>query len=134
MIGAVGTIIAAAVLAAAAAAAVPANTAAPTISGTARQGSTLTASNGTWSNAATSFSYQWQRCTAEGSGCANVVGATSKSYRLEAADVDRTIRVAVTASNADGQATTFSSVSDLVSANSPPKNETKPSIAGTPEP
>ena len=134
MMGAVGAIIAAAVLATAAAAAVPASTAAPTISGTARQGSTLTASNGTWSNAPTSFAYQWQRCTAEGSGCANVVGATSKSYRLEPADVDRTIRVAVTASNADGQTTAFSSASDLVSANSQPKNETKPSISGTPEP
>jgi hypothetical protein len=117
-----------------AAAAVPASTTAPAISGTARQGSTLTTSDGSWSNTPTSFTYQWQRCTAEGSGCTNIAGATSKTYRLDPADVDRTIRVGVTASNTDGQATAFSSVSDLVSANSQPKNETKPSVAGTPVP
>jgi hypothetical protein len=43
-------------------AAAPANTALPTVSGSAFVGSTLTGATGTWSNSPTSFSYQWQRC------------------------------------------------------------------------
>lgn len=121
-------------LAGAALAAAPANTAAPAVSGTPNQGQTLTASNGTWSNNPTTFSYQWQRCTAAGTGCANIAGATSRTYRLAPADVDRTVRVAVTASNADGQATAFSRTTEVVSSNAAPKNTARPAIAGTPLP
>jgi RHS repeat-associated protein len=46
----------------AALAAVPANTALPTISGSAFVGSTLTGTTGTWANSPTSYSYQWRRC------------------------------------------------------------------------
>jgi hypothetical protein len=43
----------------AAAGSVPVNTVLPTISGTPQVGQTLTATNGTWTNSPTSFTYQW---------------------------------------------------------------------------
>jgi hypothetical protein len=43
-----------------AAGSVPVNTALPTIAGTAQVGQTVTATNGTWKNSPTSFTYQWQ--------------------------------------------------------------------------
>jgi hypothetical protein len=81
---------------------VPQNTGAPTITGTAMQGQTLTATNGTWSNGPTSFSYQWQRCDAAGANCSPIGGATGQSYTVTASDAGATIRVAVTATNAAG--------------------------------
>lgn len=39
----------------------PANTVAPVVSGTTQEGQTLTVTPGTWSPAATSYTYQWQR-------------------------------------------------------------------------
>ena len=113
-------------------AAVPRNTSAPTISGTAREGNTLTANNGGWANAPTSFSYQWQRCGADGTGCSDITGATSKTYTLAAADADHTVRVQVTGTNADGQATASSATTDVVSSRSAPVNTAKPTISGTP--
>src|SRR5204863_24845 len=44
----------------------PANTAPPTISGTAQQGSTLTEGHGTWTNNPTSYEYQWLQCDSSG--------------------------------------------------------------------
>jgi hypothetical protein len=112
--------------------AAPQNTAAPTITGQARVGSTLTAENGTWSNAPTSFSYQWQRCNTDGTSCANISGATQKTYTLQAADVDKRVRVVVTATNADGSASANSAASAIVSATDAPVNTAKPVITGTP--
>jgi len=113
-------------------AAVPQNTSAPTITGTAREGNTLTAHNGSWANAPTSFAYQWQRCGADGTGCADISGATKQSYTAASADVDHKVRVQVTASNADGQATASSATTDVVSSGSAPVNTAKPTITGSP--
>jgi hypothetical protein len=74
------------------------NTALPKISGTPAEGSTLTASTGTWTNRPTSFTYQWERCNTSGAGCTNA-GQTSSTYLVGATDVGSTLRVAVTANN-----------------------------------
>src|SRR6188768_1789725 len=83
----------------AAAQAPPANTAAPSITGTPAVGSTLTAQNGTWTNNPTAFQYRWRRCDSAGAGCVNVTGAAgaTKTYTVTAADGGHTLRVAVTA-------------------------------------
>src|SRR5439155_8506535 len=113
-------------------AAVPQNTSPPTISGTAREGNTLTARNGSWANTPTSFAYQWQRCGADGTGCADITGAMNQTYTLTSADADHTVRVQVTAKNADGQSTANSAPSAVVSSRSAPTNTAKPTISGTP--
>ena len=93
----------------------PGNTQAPTISGTARDGETLTADPGTWSGTEPiDFSYQWQRCDAEGAGCADIDGATERDYRPGAADVGATARVKVTATNAADEAIEHSDPTEAV--------------------
>src|SRR5438445_290025 len=82
----------------------PVNTAPPTVSGTTTVGHTLTASNGTWSNSPTSYAQQWLRCNGSGAGCVAVANGTQQSYTLVGADAGHTMRVRVTASNADGSA------------------------------
>jgi hypothetical protein len=77
----------------------PVNTVLPAVSGFDEAGVTLFATTGTWTGAPTSYAYQWQRCKP---GCANIAGATASSYMLGSEDVNATIRVVVTASNASG--------------------------------
>jgi hypothetical protein len=95
----------------------PSNTAAPGISGTFAQGQTLTAANGTWAGTAPiTFSYVWQRCDSVGANCANIPGATARTYTLVAADVGRRLKVRVTASNSTGAAAATSPASPQVQA------------------
>jgi hypothetical protein len=125
---------AAASLAAAAAAATataPKPTAPPTVEGKFQVGETLGASTGTWANRPTEYSYAWLRCNSSGGGCAAISGATGKRYKLAKADIDHTIRVAVTAQNPDGKATARSRPSPLVSDSEAPRNHTRPTISGT---
>jgi hypothetical protein len=83
--------------------AVPANTAAPTISGTTTEGDTLTASPGSWSGTPTAYSYQWLRCNSASANCAAITTATkATTYVLTTADVGNTIAVNVIAANSTG--------------------------------
>lgn len=87
----------------------PGNTEAPSVVGTAQDGELVAARDGEWSgDDPKTFTYQWQRCDAAGANCANIAGATGKVYRVETADVDRRLKVQVTAANTTGTATTTS--------------------------
>jgi hypothetical protein len=120
------------VFASIATAAPPVNSSPPTISGSAQQGNTLTADNGTWQNSPTTFQYQWQRCNANGGSCVNIANATAKTYALRGVDVGNRVRVGVTAVNADGNATAESAPSAVVtSSTAAPKNTERPTISGS---
>ena len=110
----------------------PANTNAPTISGTARDGTTLTASNGSWSGKPSSYAYRWERCDNAGGACATISGATSKQYTVTSADVGHDLRVEVTATNAGGSGSATSGPTAAVQpSGNAPANTRPPSITGT---
>ena len=97
-------------------AAAPQSNSPPTISGQTREGRTLTALNGTWGNAPTSFAYQWQQCDALRRELQLDRRGDLEDLHGRAGDVDHQLRVAVTATNADGSASATSQPSgvDLV--------------------
>lgn len=75
---------------------------APTVSGQAQQGQTLTVDEGAWRGAPSLFTYAWARCDVTGSTCTPVAGATDKTYTPTAADSGYTLRVTVTGANTVG--------------------------------
>jgi hypothetical protein len=107
----------------------PYNTAAPDVTGTQREGSTLTASAGTWSPAASSYAYQWQRSVNGGSTWASVSGATGTAHVLGSSDVGALVRIQVTAGNSNGQGTASTQVGPIASGS--PANSALPAISGT---
>jgi predicted secreted protein len=85
------------------ASAAPTNTLAPAVSGTAQEGQTVTALNGTWTGAP-SFSYQWQELIS--AVWTNIAGATSRTLVVPGGStVGRPLRVQVTGTNTAGSAT-----------------------------
>jgi hypothetical protein len=89
-----------------------ANTGVPTITGIPAVGQTLTPDNGTWTGGPSAFSYVWERCAADGTGCAPLAGATGTSYAVSSADEGSTLRVVVSGANtvSTAQATSVQTV------------------------
>jgi len=112
--------------------AAPTNQTAPSISGTAQEGNTLTASSGTWNGTTPiTYHYQWRRCDKNGVGCSNINGADTSTYLVKHADVGNTLRVRVTARNSSGSAQATSAQTAVVTAKqSPPPSNGCPSGSG----
>ena len=86
----------------------PVNTVAPVISGTTTLGSVLTSTTGTWTgNPSPTFSFGWTR------NGLPILGATSSTYTLMAADSNANINCEVDADNAFG---TITSISNTITA------------------
>src|SRR5205823_11138526 len=102
----------------------------PISPGTPRDGDTLTATRGAWNGTPPiTYTYQWQRC--DTGSCTNIAGATEPTHTLQAADVDATLQVVVTATNAAGNASATSEATATITAAAPLVPE-KPIISGTP--
>lgn len=80
----------------------PTNSVAPTITGTARTGETLTASTGSWTGSPSSYAYQWKRANSAGDAYSNISSATSNRYELTDDDIGKYIKVSVVATNGVG--------------------------------
>lgn len=90
---------------------IPANTAVPVITGTAKVGETLTTTNGTWTGTPTpTYARQWK---ADG---ANIASATGATYVLTEAELGKVITVTVTGTNTAGNASATSTATAAVIA------------------
>ena len=97
--------------------AAPVNSAWPVLSGTARQGQTVSTTNGTWTGTGPiTYSYAWRRCDTNGNNCVTIANANLQSYLLTAADVGSKVYSLVTATNAGGSASQRSALSAVVVA------------------
>jgi hypothetical protein len=109
----------------------PANTAAPTITGTTAAGRSLTADVGTWTGTAPlTYAYQWQRCDKKGANCL-VLKTATQTYPLGSTDIGYTLRVAVKATNAAGSSTATSAPTAVVTMC--PATGTRPSYCVKPK-
>jgi hypothetical protein len=87
---------------------VPASSVAPVITGTARTGETLNASQGTWTSAptaTTTYTYQWKRASTSGGTFEDISSAVNSAYVLTDSDIGKHFKVSVTATNGVGPST-----------------------------
>ena len=103
------------------------NTARPTVTGEARVGQELTATEGTWTGNPTSFSFQWQRCNIDAVTCLDVTGATGRTYGVRLADLGFRLRVQVVARR-EGRSGTATSVPTAVVEPTTPITNARPTL------
>jgi RHS repeat-associated protein len=96
------------------------NTEAPKLSGSSMVKVRMAVSNGTWSNGAVTYGYQWERCNSAGKECAAISGAINPNYTPTESDIGHTLFATVTATNGDGSITSSSVTSGIVSASEAP--------------
>ncbi|MGH2831478.1 MAG: hypothetical protein ACRDK2_01780, partial [Solirubrobacteraceae bacterium] len=110
--------------------AAPVNTAPPTISGTAEEGQTLSASTGSWTGSPTpTYTYQWQICDTSANNCSNLTNANKRELTVIHGDVGATLRVVLSATNTQGEASSVSAATGIVRADVP-SDIAPPTITG----
>ena len=98
----------------------PTNTSPPAVLGNPQPSETLTAQPGAWTGTQPiDYTYQWQRCQADGSSCTDLADADDPSYVVAPDDAGNTLRVSVTATNGAGSATAVSAATGLVGESDP---------------
>jgi hypothetical protein len=116
------------------------NTTAPTMSGTAKVGKTLTVRKGTWAGySAPTFTYQWYACTQKVSSatrtvpgtCATINGATQTTFKLTSALKGKYITVKVTGTSAGTDPVSWLSASTNTKVLMQATATTKPTLTGT---
>lgn len=108
----------------------PWNSVPPTMSAAPTVGAAATAVDGTWSGSPT-FGYAWRRCAADGTGCADIAGASGKSYTPTADDLGKRLAVRVSASFVD-QTSVVESAPGAPVAAAPTTTPPTPPITTTP--
>lgn len=86
----------------------PTNSAVPAVSGTMNVGQTLSTTTGTWAHMggySPSYAYKWQDSDDGSTGWADITGATSSTYTIEAGEENKYLRSVVTATNTGGAGT-----------------------------
>ena len=102
----------------------PVSTAAPVLSGTTTVGSTITATNGTWSGSPTpTYTYAWLR------GTTPISGEVSNTYIIKAADVGATISFRITATNSAGSGSASATTPPVTTS---PATPSSPALTGSP--
>lgn len=101
------------------------NTGAPSVSGTPKVGTKLTAKAGSWSVSGTSYKYQWY---ASGS---SISGATSSTFTPTSTQYGKTIQVKVTASKSGYTSVSATSGKTAAVAKGTFSNTAAPAISGT---
>jgi alpha-tubulin suppressor-like RCC1 family protein len=109
----------------------PVPTEAPSISGALKEGSTLTAKNGSWTGVTPiTYTYSWERDVEVGEKYEwqPIENATGSKYVPVAVDVGKRLRATVTAANSAGKASDISPATEAI-APVPPKNEELPRVS-----
>jgi hypothetical protein len=102
------------------------NSVAPAVTGSWTEGTTLSASTGTWSTSGT-YTYQWQS-SSDNSTWSDIASATSSSYTLTSSEGSKYVRVQVINTSSAGSGVAYSVARSKVGS---PFNTTLPAITGT---
>ena len=115
------------------AAAAPTNTSLPSITGEATVGTSLTVNTGGWSSTQVTFNIQWFSCSTNlSTSCVAQSGRTTGTYLVTTSDLTRYIRASVTALDATGGSTVFTTLVGPVVT--PPQARVLPVITGVATP
>ncbi len=86
----------------------------PTITGSPAVGQTLVEGHADWSDAPSTYAYQWLLCNISGQDCVPIPGATGQQFTVTTADLYQTLAVQETATDATASVTSTSATSAIV--------------------